>query len=305
MFKFPRLTLALLVSAVALPLVGSASALAATTPQCIVSLSPSATEALYFIGAGHQVQAVDKDANYPPTGLPAKRIDALNPSVESIIGICKKTASHPTTKPDLVVISYDANSIKAKLSAVGVKVVELDAPTTTSSALGQIVRLGQLTGHLKKASHLARQLAEAMATLVHSIPAHSGKVLTAYYELDPTYYSLTSKTFVGSLLKSLGVVNIADAKSTSADAGYPQLSAEYVVSANPKIIFLADTVCCHASAVTVAKRPGFSKVAAVRYGEVIALNDDVASRWGPRLVQLLQEMTVAVKGALHNTKLWK
>ena len=305
MFKSHRLTFAVLICASVLPFVGATSAQAVTTPQCIVSLSPTATETLYAIGAGHQVQAVDKDANYPTAGLPTKRIDALNPSVEAIIGICQKTASHPSTKPDLVVISYDANSIKAKLAAVGVRVVEMDAPTTTAGALGQIVRLGQLTGHRATASRLARSLDRAMKSLVRSIPAHPGKVLTAYYELDPTYYSLTSKTFVGSLLKSLGVVNIADAKSTSADAGYPQLSAEYVVSANPKLIFLADTVCCKASAASLAKRPGFSKVAAVKDGGVIALNDDVASRWGPRLVRLLQEMTVAVKGALHNAKLWQ
>jgi iron complex transport system substrate-binding protein len=299
------LALAVLVGTLALPFAASAPALAVTTPQCIVSLSPSATETLYAIGAGRQVQAVDKDANYPTAGLPTKRVDALNPSVEAIIGICKKTASHPSTKPDLVVISYDANSIKAKLAAVGVRVVEMDAPTTTTGALGQIVRLGELTGHGAQASSLARSLSHAMKSLVRSIPAHPGKVLTAYYELDTTYYSLTSRTFVGTLMKSLGVVNIADAKGTSADAGYPQLSAEYVVNANPKLIFLADSVCCNASAASLAKRPGFSMVAAVKDGEVITLNDDVASRWGPRLVLLLHEMAFAVQGALHNAKLWQ
>ncbi|HXC18329.1 MAG TPA: ABC transporter substrate-binding protein, partial [Acidimicrobiales bacterium] len=131
------------------------------------------------------------------------------------------------------------------------------------------------------------------------------KSLTAYYELDTTFYSLTSSTFVGSLLKDLGVVNIADAKNTTADAGYPQLSAEYIVSTNPKMIFLADTICCKASASTVAKRPGFSKVAAVEDHEVIGLNDDVASRWGPRLSLLMNELTAAVKGALQNPSLWK
>jgi iron complex transport system substrate-binding protein len=137
------------------------------------------------------------------------------------------------------------------------------------------------------------------------VPKHPGKTLTAYYELDTTYYSLTSSTFVGSLLKSLGVVNIADAKNTTADAGYPQLSAEYIVSADPKMIFLADTICCKASASSVAKRTGFSKVAAVKDSEVIGLNDDVASRWGPRLTLLMNQLTAAVKGALTNTRLWK
>jgi len=305
MFKSLRLALALFLSALALPLVTADSAGAATKPSCVVSLSPTATETLYAVGAGKQVQAVDKDSDYPTTGLPTKRIDALNPSVEAIIGICKTSAAHPSSKPDLVIISFDANDIKEKLAALGIKVLNQTPPTNLAGALSQMEQLGTLTGHAKKADALAASIKKTIAADIASVPRHPGKSLTAYYELDTTFYSLTSSTFVGSLLKSLGVVNIADAKNTTADAGYPQLSAEYIVSANPKMIFLADTVCCKASASTVAKRPGFSKVAAVEDHEVIGLNDDVASRWGPRLSLLVNELTASVKGALKNPKLWK
>jgi cobalamin transport system substrate-binding protein len=304
MFKSLRLALALFLSAVALPLITQSVASAAAKPQCVVSLSPTATETLFAIGAGKQVQAVDKDSDYPTTGLPTKRIDSLNPSVESVIGICKSTASHPSAKPDLVIISYDANDIKEKLAAVGVKVIEQYPPANEAGALAQIEQLGVLTGHVKSADALAHSIKTTIAKDVASVPKHPGKTLTAYYELDTTYYSLTSSTFVGSLLKSLGVVNIADAKNTSADAGYPQLSVEYIVSADPKMIFLADTVCCKASASSLAKRPGFSSIAAVKDSEVIGLNDDVASRWGPRLTLLMNELTASVKGALKNPKLW-
>ena len=304
MFKSLRLTLALSLSVVVLPLLSAGVASATSKPACVVSLSPTATETLYAIGAGPQVQAVDKDSDYPTSGLPTKRIDSLNPSVESVIGICKATSTH-TSKPDLVIISYDANSIKEKLTGVGVKVVEQDAPTNLTGALSEIVQLGKLTGHVKSADALAATMKSTITADIASVPKHKGKTLTGYYELDPTFYSLTSSTFVGSLLKQLGVVNIADANSTTADAGYPKLSAEYILSADPKIIFLADTVCCKASLTTVAKRAGFSKVSAVADHEVIALNDDVASRWGPRLVLLMNQLTKSVKGALSNQKLWK
>jgi iron complex transport system substrate-binding protein len=303
MFKTIRLVLALSLSVVALPLL-STGAQAASAPQCVVSLSPTATETLFAIGAGHQVQAVDKDSDYPTKGLPSKRIDSLNPSVEAVIGICATTSTHPSAKPDLVVISYDANEIKEKLTAAGVKVVEQEPPTTVAGALAQIRALGALTGHVASADALASSIKGTIAKDIASVPSHKGKTLTAYYELDPTFYSLTSSTFVGSLLKSLGVVNIADAESTTADAGYPQLSSEYIVSADPKIIFLADTLCCKASEATLAKRTGFSRIAAVKDHEVIGLNDDVASRWGPRLSLLMNELTAAVKGALKNSKLW-
>ncbi len=303
MIKSMRLTLALTLGLVALPLASVASAGASSTPQCVVSLSPTATETLFAIGAGRQVQAVDTDSNYAK-GLPKKRISALNPSVEAVVGLCRVTKTHPSAKPDLVVISYNANSIQQKLTGLGIKVINQGAPTTLKAAYAQITQLGALTGHATKAASIVRSLKSTVARDVASVPPHASQVVTAYYELDPTYYSITSGTFVGSLLKSLGIVNIADANSTSADAGYPQLSAEYIVSANPNLIFLADTICCHVSTSVVAQRTGFSSVSAVVHQHVIGLSDDVASRWGPRLGTLMNQLTAAVKGVLADTALW-
>ena len=212
----------------------------------------------------------------------------------------------PSAKPDLVVISYDANEIQQKLAAVGVKVVNQD-PHRTSRARS---RRSSNSAHYRSREECrqARRVDQDDHQCGHRVGARStpARTLTAYYELSTKpYYSLTSSTFVGSLLKDLGVMNIADPKNTSADAGYPELSAEYIVSANPKMIFLADTLCCKESAATVAKRPGFSAIAAVHDHEVIGLNDDIASRWGPRLSVLMNQLTAAVKGALNNSKLWK
>jgi iron complex transport system substrate-binding protein len=300
------LALALTLALAAVPVAASAAppSVSLKRPTCVVSLSPAATETLYAIGAGPQVQAVDTDSDYPTTGLPAKRINALNPSVEAILGVCKPTATDKSTKPDLVIIAYDANDVQQKLIGLGITVVDQDAPSNLAGAYDQIEQLGELTGHVKRATALVASLQASVAQDISSVPSHPGKRLTVYYELDPTYYSLTSSTFVGSILKGLGVVNIADAKNTSADAGYPQLSDEYVVSADPKLIFLADTVCCHQDAATLAQRPGFAGVAAVADHHVVNLNDDVASRWGPRLGLLVSELTAAVKSALADSKLW-
>jgi iron complex transport system substrate-binding protein len=304
MFKTLRFVLALMLGALALPLFSDsfAGASPAPSPQCVVSLSPTATETLFAIGAGPQVQAVDTDSDYPTTGLPTKRINSLDPSVEAVLGICKSTSSHPSTKPDLVVISYDANSIQQKLTSLGIKVVFQDAATSVGNALSQIRQLGQLTGHVAKADALASSLNATITRDIKSIPPHPNKKITVYYEVSThPYYSLTSQTFVGSLMKSLGLVNIADADSTTADAGYPQLSAEYIISANPKLIFLDDAQ----TAANVAKRAGFSKVSAIENNNVIALNEDIASRWGPRLGLLMNQLTAVVKSTLKESKLWQ
>jgi iron complex transport system substrate-binding protein len=305
MKKFLRFVVALSISALALPLLGVSGAGASTTaPKCIVSLSPTASETLFAIGAGPQVQAVDEDSDYPAEARKLSqqhRINALNPSVEAILGICKVSTSHPSTKPDLVIISDDANSIQGDLSAQGVKVVDENAATSVAGSLDQIEQLGKLTGHVKSADTLAASMKKTIDADIASVPAHPKKRITVYYEIgaDP-YYSLTSQTFVGTLMKSLGLVNIADADSTTADAGYPELNAEYIVSSNPKLIFLAGD----ASVASVAKRSGFRSVSAVAHHNVIELNADIASRWGPRLTTLMNQITTAVKNVLNEKNLW-
>ena len=123
--------------------------------------------------------------------------------------------------------------------------------------------------------------------------------LTVYHELTPDLYSATSKTFVGQVYTALGLRNIADA-ADSAGFGYPQLSSEYVVSESPDLIVLADTVCCGQKPSTVAARPGWDRVSAVRTGSIVRVHDSIASRWGPRLVDFFRAMSSALARLRHD-----
>jgi iron complex transport system substrate-binding protein len=89
---------------------------------------------------------------------------------------------------------------------------------------------------------------------------------------------------------------VADATADKA-GGYPQLSAEFLLQSKPDLIFLADTKCCAQTPATVADRPGWRGLPAVKDGHVVALDDDVASRWGPRVTDFLQTVIGAVKRA--------
>lgn len=297
MFRSLALTLALGASSLSLTGVASATS-TPPVPQCIVSLSPTATDTLYAIGAGSQVQAVDKSSNYPAAAkaLGARHvIDALNPSVESLLGLCRTSDAHPSTKPDLVVISYNPNNLQKKLQAVGVSVLEQNAATSVSVALSQILQLGAITGHVKAAGALASKLSTTINKAMGSIPAHRNHPISVYYEVSSNpYYSVTSSTFVGSIFKSMGVTDIADAAATSADAGYPSLSAEYIIHSNPSFIALAGD----ASVASVATRPGFSTLVAVKHHNVLELNADVASQWGPRFGSLVTQLAKEVRHVL-------
>jgi iron complex transport system substrate-binding protein len=107
---------------------------------------------------------------------------------------------------------------------------------------------------------------------------------------------VTSSTFIGRIYALLGLRNVADAVGADS-SDYPQLSPEYIIEANPDLIFLADTKCCRQSAATVATRPGWDRIAAVRHGNVVELDDDIASRWGPRIVDLVRAVARAVGSA--------
>jgi iron complex transport system substrate-binding protein len=255
----------------------------ASRPAAILSLSPTATEMLYAIGAGSQVKAVDSLSDYPPQA-PRTKLSAYQPNVEAIVA----------EKPDLVVESGDTGQLTKRLAAFSIPVLELPAPSNFAGEIDEFDELGQATGHVNQ----AHQEADRVGTGLHRIAAaapHHAAPLTYYYELDQTYYSVTSSTFVGQLLALIGMKSIADQASGAAKSGgYPQLSAEYIIKANPDYIILADTVCCHQDAATVAKRPGWSGLAAVKDGHIIGLNDDIASRWGPRVTDLLRTVETAI-----------
>jgi iron complex transport system substrate-binding protein len=252
-------------------------------PDAIISLSPTATEMLYAIGAGSQVTAVDVNSNYPPRA-PRTKLSGFSPNVEAIVAY----------KPDLVIVDGTTGSLVQKLSALSVPVLELPAPVTLSGMYAEFGQLGQATGHLAQAQREETSLRAQISKIAATVPRHSPP-LTYYYELDQTYYSLTSATFVGQLLGLLGMKSIADsAHGTAAAGGYPQLSSEFIVRANPGYVILADTVCCHQDAATVAGRPGWAGMTAVKEDRIIALNDDIASRWGPRVVDLLRAVAAAI-----------
>ena len=249
-------------------------------PERIVSLSPTATEMLFAIGAGSQVAAVDDQSNYPAEA-PKSELSAYKPNLEAIAA----------KDPDLVVTSDDTAGLVAGLKRLKIPVLLAPAARSLDDSYAQIEQLGAATGRVGDAGELVARMRKDIQDLTQEAARRPG--LSYYHELDPNLYSATSRTFIGSVYGLLGLTNIAD-KAQGAAGDYPQLSAEYVLSADPDLIFLADTKCCQQGAATVAKRPGWSKVTAVRTGNVVALDDDVASRWGPRVVDFLRVVSQRV-----------
>lgn len=253
-------------------------------PERIVSLSPTATEVLFAIGAGDQVVAADSFSNFPEEA-PTTDLSAFEPNLEAI----------STYEPDLVVVDATNPDLVEGLGTIGVEVLEAPAPADLDGVYEQIEELGAAVGLPDGAEALVEDMRDGIDEVLARVPERD-EALTYYHELDSLLYTVTSDTFIGSLYSLVGLENVADeADADGQSGGYPQLSAEYLVSADPDLVFLADVKCCDQTVETFAARPGFGELTAVQEDRVFLLDDDVASRWGPRVVDFLDAIVSAVE----------
>ena len=251
-------------------------------PERIVSIDPSGTEIVYALGAGDLVFAF-VFYSYFPEGTPVTDLSGWQPNLEAILAF----------EPDLVVMGSNSD-IEAGLEAAGVAVALSNAPMSFDDVYSQIEAIGAVTGNVGEAAELVLQMQTDIDGLLGSLPDVTGQ--TFYHELTPDYYSATSSTFIGEVYGLFGLVNIAD-EADPDGFGFPQLSEEYIVDSDPNFIFLADTICCAENADTVGARPGWEGLQAVTGGNVVELNDDIVSRWGPRVVDFIAVIAGAIESA--------
>ncbi len=252
-------------------------------PHRIISLSPTATENLFAIGAGAQVIAVDSLSNFP-SNAPITKLSAFTPNVEAIAA----------KKPDLVILSVDSTnskSVRKSLEMLKIAVLMEKAPNQISDAYIEIAAIGKATDKVANAASLISK----MKATINSIVASSRKAtpITFFHELDSTLYTATSSTFIGKVYADFNLANIGDKAQGADSSGYPQLSQEYLVVANPQIIFLSDAQYGE-NLETVSKRAGWSGISAVSNARVVSLPADIPSRWGPRLVDFYRFIAQAI-----------
>ena len=245
----------------------------------IVSLSPTSTEMLFAIGAGDQVVAADAFSNYPAEA-PTTDLSAFDLNLEAVAGF----------EPDVVISSSPIEG----LDELGIENFVAPAATNIDDIYVQIEELGDLTGNITGAALLIVEMQDDIDDALDAIPERE-IALSYYHELDNTLFSVTSSTFIGYVYSLFGLENIADPADEDGSAfGFPQLNEEFLITADPDIIFLADTLCCDQTAETVSARPGWDQLGAVRDGNIVELNDDIVSRWGPRIVDFIEIVGEAV-----------
>ena len=256
--------------------------------QRVLSMAPSNTEILFAIGAGSQVVGRDSLSDYPEA---AKTVTDIGSTYEAL-----NTESIVSLKPDLVLAAEINTPEQVKqLEDLGLTVYYLKNPVTLEEMYDNLAIVAQLTGHEDEAAALTESLKTRVAAVDEKIAPLSSRP-GVFYELDATDpakpYTAGKGTFITLLIERAGGHNIA-----SDIDGYPQLSLEQVVAADPAFIILGDARY-GVSPESIAQRPGWENLSAVKNGNVVPFNDDLASRPGPRLVDALEELTKLLRPEL-------
>lgn len=184
-----------------------------TEPQRIVSLSPSTTELLYALDLDDNIVAVDEQSSFPAEAPRRDGLSGFQPDADAIL----------RHDPDVVVLNTDTQDVQGgmiskKLADSKVEVLFDQTPKNLDGLYAGIVSLGRQFDREEKADKLVRRLRDELSSIQKSVsPDRYGR--RYYHEVDPTYYTATSDTFIGSVYEIFNLRNIAT-HSTRAAPGF-------------------------------------------------------------------------------------
>ncbi|MGD0174889.1 MAG: cobalamin-binding protein [Anaerolineales bacterium] len=245
----------------------------------IVSLGPSNTEILFALGARDQIAGCDLTSDYPAEAKPLAVIaDYPTLNVESIVAL----------QPDLILAAEIISLEQVQsMRSLGLKVFYLANPTSLPDDLFANIRaIGTLTGKSPEGETVITGL-QSRFDAVKQKSAKATSTPVVYFELDATDparpYIAGPGSFVDTLIHLAGGRNLGAGLSSS----WATISAEEILRQDPDIILLGDTGY-GVTVESVALRPGWKNLNAVKNNAVYGIDSNLVLRPGPRLADGLE-----------------
>jgi iron complex transport system substrate-binding protein len=242
-------------------------------PERIVSTAPTPTEMLFAVGAGDLVVGVDSYSDYPAEVANITKVGDYTLSTEVIVSL----------QPDLIV-SSDLVPISQLelLEDQGIPFVIL-ATRTLDDVLKDLRLVGILTGHVDEANELADELEDRIEAVTSKTQAADLVKPRVYLEYYP-FWTYGPGSFGDDLIALAGGINIAE--NTSSE--YPMLTSEFVIAQDPEVIVYTVGYMTTTTADEISSRPGWDVITAVSEGNIHSMDDNLLSRYGPRIVDGLE-----------------
>lgn len=245
-------------------------------PQRIVSLSPAHTEILFALGAGDRMVGRDDFSDYPPKANDLPKVGYSNIDLEKLAAL----------NPDFVYAATRQKKFLPNFEQLGLRVYYAVEPITAQGVFEHILALGRVTDRQQEAEELVARMRTQMDGITQKL-AEAQRGPMVYYELTPELFTASPSSFIGDMLRLLKARNAAE----GIEAPFPQLSLETLVTKDPEVIILADAPPYgKESPETVKARPGWREIAAVKSARIYAIDPDLVTRPGPRVVEGMAQL---------------
>ncbi len=246
----------------------------------IVSLAPSNTEIVCALHACDRVVGVTDFDDYPPEVTDrAKVVIAAQVDVEKVVA----------ADPDLILAAGNeltSTKVIEQLTRLGYPVLTL-YPESLDGVYGDIALVGRAIGETHPATALIAQMRKRVDAVTKAV-AGADRPRT-FYEVS-VFEGVIYTAGAGSFLASL--IDLAGGEPITGEARSTSIVLEKLVTADPQLIVLGDSSYDPTiTPASVAARPGWGKMTAVRDGHVLPyLHDGVTTRPGPRIVDGLEAL---------------
>jgi len=255
------------------------------TPQRIVSVAPTPTEILFAVGAGPQVVGVDDYSDYPAATANLTKVGSYTLNTEAIVAL----------EPDLVVAGdLVPRSQLEQLASQGIPYV-LFADRTLEDVFKTIRLAGVITGHVEEADQLATDLEARVEAVTAKTLADNVTTPRVYVEYYPMW-TYGPGSFGDDMIALAGGMNIAE----NASSEYPEITNEFIIAQDPEIIVYTTGVMSQTNDSSFAGRPGWENITAVETDHIYSIDDNLLSRYGPRIVDGFEQLAAIIHPELFS-----
>lgn len=252
-----------------------------TAPNRIVSLAPSSTEILFFLGLGEKVVGDTTYCNYPEAAQNCTKVGGFaDPSLEKVVAL----------KPDLVLATDIHQPLVKSFEDAGMTVLVLD-PKTIEGIISNIQLVGKACGVESRATELNQVLTDrinAIKDKIANIPDNQRPIV--YCEIwDQPLMSVGKDSLIGQVIRMAGGINMTDDSAEE----YPQISAEIVIDRNPAVMINSYGMGSGkvVTPAEIAGRKGWSQLAFIKNNRIYSIHSDLLNRSGPRIVDGIEKTT--------------